>query len=297
MGVEHLLYRYGRARGAWKLHRMRSAAAPEEAIRTLQGKRLIFSLSAGRTGSEFLTRLLALLPDTASLHEPEPAFQRMMRPALTNPALAREFLQRYKLPALAAHPESTVVETSHVFCKGFVEPLLELDLLPAVVILRRHPRAVAISYLERYTVPGRTRYGWQFLLQPSDPGVLHLPGWHSLTDYQLCYWYALETERRIAHYENLLTKHGAIIVGTSASALNQREEFLRVASLLHPEAESLNLDRLGDAHTAIAAKKHNANPRRLTDKIDFDQEEAEVWRLLGDKGVDLKKLVNSQYQE
>lgn len=277
LGVERLLYAYGRVKGRRKLRRLRpDLMPPDAALERLRERQLVFSLSAGRTGSEYLTRLMALLPDTTSFHEPEPAFQRVMRPALRNPSLARDFLEHYKLPALAATEAGTIVETSHLFGKGFVEPMLELGVRPSVINLHREPRAVALSYLTRYTVPARTRYGWTFLLQPDDPGVLPISPWRDLTDYQLCYWYALETERRIDFYSGMLREQGALVIDTSAQALNDAGEFLRVAALLKPGLNNTQLKAVLSAHTALSRQRHNANPRGLNQRIDFDTEETEL---------------------
>lgn len=277
LGVEYVLYAYGRFKGRQKLRRLRPRLMPpDKALERLRHKQLVFSLSAGRTGSEYLTRLLALLPDTASFHEPEPAFQRIMRPALRDPAMARDFLTRYKLPALANAPQTTIVETSHLFGKGFVEPLLDLGFTPSVVNLHREARAVALSYLTRYTVPGRTRYGWGFLLQPDDPGVLPIARWRDLSDYQLCFWYALETERRIRFYSEMLRDKGALVIDTSARALNDPEEFLRVADSLKPGMDDTQRGVMLASHAALSGKRHNANPQVLNQCIDFDAEEAMV---------------------
>ncbi len=277
LGVEHALYAYGRLKGWYKLGRpLRHRMPTETAIERLREKQLVFSLSAGRTGSEYLTRLMALMPDTASFHEPEPAFQRQMRPALRNPELARKFLTDYKLPARAMVDKGTIVETSHLFSKGFVEPLLDLGLVPSVVNLHRDARAVALSYLTRYTIPARTRYGWTFLLQPDDPGVLPIAGWRDLSDYQLCFWYALETERRIDFYSRMLRDRGALVVDTSAQALNAQDEFVRVGRLLKPAMEDTEWGRILKAHTELSGKRHNANPREIEERIDFEREEKEV---------------------
>ena len=74
--------------------------------------------------------------------------------------------------------------------------MLGLGLLPSLILLRREPRLIALSNLERYAIPARTRLGLEWLLQPNDPDVLQLPAWRRMSDYQLCFWYALEMERR-----------------------------------------------------------------------------------------------------
>ena len=57
-------------------------------------------------------------------------------------------------------------------------------------------------------MPGRGKLGLKYLLHPDDPGVLPLRGWHGLSDYQLCFWYALEIERRQEAYAARLVQAG-----------------------------------------------------------------------------------------
>src|SRR5262249_41486598 len=122
----------------------------------LRSRKLVFTVTAGRTGTTLVTNLLKLLPDTTALHEPEPAFEHYLRRVQRDPAVAREFLLRDKLPAICRYRTRNYAELSNVFCKGFLEPMLQIGLVPNLVMLRRHPRLVAQSYMERYTVPERT---------------------------------------------------------------------------------------------------------------------------------------------
>ncbi len=132
---------------------------------------------------------------------------------------AREFLVNSKLPAIATHEPSVYVETSHLFCKGFLEPAQQLGLRFDLIVLRRPAREVARSLYELATIPARTDWGRSFLLAPNDPGVLPLPGWETMHDYQLCYWYCLEIERRAKLYPKLVAEHGGRVAETSLGEL------------------------------------------------------------------------------
>src|SRR4051794_15317441 len=51
-----------------------------------QRKRRGFTITAGRTGTVYLQQLLALFPDTTSLHEPEPAYVSVLRSVQHDPS-------------------------------------------------------------------------------------------------------------------------------------------------------------------------------------------------------------------
>ncbi len=175
-------------------------------------KRLIFVVTTGRSGTSYLARTLRQIPRISCFHEPQPRFSNVMRSAQTHPNLARQFWAEQKLPAIEKAPHPIYIETSHLFCKGFVEPLLDLGYLPDLILLSRSPRSVAKSFYLLDDVPGRTPHALHWLLSPDDPGVLPLPNWRELHNYQLCYWYCLETERRAHAYGAMLTERGAKVV-------------------------------------------------------------------------------------
>src|SRR5579872_1009504 len=101
-GFEWLLYwgRYFRERKSTEAHR-RGVISPS-LLDDIRGKNLTFTVTAGRTGTLFLARLFRILPNTTSLHEPEPAFHRYLRSVQRDPSVARDFLLHYKLPFIAA---------------------------------------------------------------------------------------------------------------------------------------------------------------------------------------------------
>jgi len=186
-----------------------STPVAQSLARRAQDKRLLFTVTTGRSGTGYLQHLLAALPGVVCHHEPKPNFVEAMRAAQTDPATAARFWIDCKLPAIVEEQAPIYVETSHLFCKGFLEPLLALGVAPDLIVLKRSHREVAQSLYRIQTVPGRSETGRRYLLCPDDPGVLPLPGWNELHDYQLCYWYCLEIERRAAEYEPLLRERGA----------------------------------------------------------------------------------------
>jgi hypothetical protein len=88
------------------------------------------------------------------------------------------------------------------------------------------------------TIPGRTQKGLRFYLSPDDPGVLPLTDWERLHDYQLCYWYCLEIERRAEQYRHLYHKNDWLWAETSLEEISTMTGLKRVIN-------DLELPRLG----------------------------------------------------
>ncbi|WP_163328944.1 hypothetical protein GFV12_06535 [Desulfurobacterium thermolithotrophum] len=84
----------------------------------LSTKRLIFTVTTGRSGTAYLSKILSLIPNISAFHEPEPNFVDVMRLALEKPELAVKFWVLEKLPFIAKTPHNIYCETSHLFCKG-----------------------------------------------------------------------------------------------------------------------------------------------------------------------------------
>jgi hypothetical protein len=282
-----------------RLRRLATYRAPagdvDALLERVKRKQLILTVTAGRTGTTYLTRLLALFPDTVSTHEPSPSFVYYLRQAQRFPALAREFLLDYKLPFIAQLAEMRYVETGHLFCKGFFEPLLELGIVPRVVVLRRHPRPIAASLLTRCTVPGRGKLGLKYLLHPGDPGVLPLPAWTSRSDYQLCFWYALEIERRQRDYAARLARAGGTSVDVTPDELHDGARFLSVAESLGLLDARVDRDALLRRHAEVSAVTYNANEVPHAFNATRDSDEALVWEAVAPHAPWLRAEVERRY--
>jgi hypothetical protein len=185
----------------------------------LAGKRLIFTVATGRCGTAYLAELFKFLPEIDSHHEPAPEFADVMRSVQRSPAEAKEFLLSRKLPLIAESGMPVYAETSHLFCKGFLEPMLDLGLRPDIVALSRPARDVALSMYALGTIPGRSDKGLRFYLSPDDPGVLPVRGGGELNDYQVCYWYCLEMARRTDGYESRCRDTGCRFVRVTLSEI------------------------------------------------------------------------------
>jgi hypothetical protein len=179
-----------------------SASVSQDPLQSVLTRRLIFLISTGRSGTEYLTQVLALFRDVHAEHEPEPSFTNAFRTIATAPHVASQFWREQKLPAIARSSAPIYAETSHLACKGFLESAIDLGLRPTLVHLVRGYRDTAQSMLALNTIPSRTYNGVRFYLGPDDSVFLPVSreireAWH---DYQLCYWYCLEIGERARVY-------------------------------------------------------------------------------------------------
>ena len=174
-----------------------------------------------------------------AFHEPPPDFADVFRTVQTRPEAAINFWLQEKLPYIDSLNAPVYAETSHLFCKGFLKPLLELGLEPDIIILTRPHRAVASSLLRLGTIPARTPSGLRYLLSPEDPDVLSIPNWQELNDYQLCYWYCLEIQRRVRLFEPILRARGVRVAQVTLTQLTTVAGLHRICSELALEEPNL----------------------------------------------------------
>jgi len=256
-------------------------------------KRLIFTVSSGRCGTLYLTELLKAVPGVASFHEPGPDYSSYLRRVQMDPLVAYSFWQHMKIPAIAAHPEAIYAETSHLFCKGFLEPALRMGLRPALVFLRRNPRQVAWSFFLRNAIPGRTTNGIQHLLDPRDLNVTPMIGWEKASNYQLCFWYALEMERRYLHYAAMAKEFGLATFDATSDELNDYGCFVRLLGALGLDAPP----GLQEVHGAISGEKHNPNKIYHEMPGELIQEEESVWVSVEHFLPHLRSVVRMRYAD
>jgi hypothetical protein len=239
----------------------------------LADKHLIFCISPGRSGTAYLAEVMKSVDGVASFHEGEPDFAHVLRMVQHHPGVAYKFWTSEKLPFISTVEESVYFESSHLFGKGFAEPLLDLDIIPDIVVLRRPHREVALSMWRRQAIPGRGELGNRYHIIPSDPtALLSLPGYREVTEYQLCYWYCLEMEARAERYTKMFKNRGARVVETSLKEVTTQRGFLRVV-------EELGLPAPDYKRYKELDRVVNPNPVHLREgppEGDLDEQEKEI---------------------
>lgn len=252
-----------------------------DSLRKIQ---LYFTVTTGRSGTAFLTKYVASFDEIFSVHEAAPPFHPFMRDAINDKHVAEKFWLTEKIPAIIASGSTKYCETSHLICKGFLEPLFERGIYPNLILLKRNKREVAKSIFFLNTIPGKTAAGLEYYLKPDDPGVL-LPveNWQTLTDYQLCYWYTLEIEARQTHY-------GALVARQGAKSLVVDFEKLLAGKLFNELTDFFSLGRIDfflkmklrfQSLFKVNAKTKGKLRKSLTHDVDFAAEEQVLLSRMG----------------
>ncbi len=252
-------------------------------IEKLKNIKLFFVVTTGRSGTAFLARYISKIGHPCALHEPAPPFHPVMRKALYDSAVAGDFWLRVKAPAISSLGVDTYVETSHLVAKGFLEPLFENGVYPNLILLRRRNRDVAKSLFYLNTIPGRTEAGLEYYLKPDDPNV-HLPlsDWSGLSDYQLCYWYTLEMEKRQHYYAEIVSKHGAGTLQLDFDDLMSGKKYNEIADFLKIPRGSFikQLKMKLQTFIKVNSKTRRKLKKSVTASVDFKKEEADLLEYL-----------------
>jgi hypothetical protein len=248
-------------------------------IKKLSTKELYFVVTTGRSGTAFLAKYISQLGHPCSLHEPTPQFHTVMRKALYQPEVARDFWETKKAPAILNTRGHSYVETSHLVCKGFLEPLFKENIFPNLILLKRNNRDVAKSLYYLNTIPGRTKAGLEYYLKPDDPGILlPLSDWSNLTDYQLCYWYTLEIEQRQRFYADFVQANGARVLQVDFNYLMSGKLYEELVHFLGIPKKNLlkRLELVLSTFIKVNAKRRNKLKKTLTTVVDFEAEEIDL---------------------
>ena len=247
----------------------------KDIIKKIQEKNITFTVTTGRSGTGYLSEILNYSAKITSLHEPHPKFNNNFEFLKKNPDAIKDFLLNEKLPSILAYQSDIYIETSHLFCKGFLEPLMKMEIYPNLIFLNRNKREVAISLLQLITIPGRTENGLNYLICPNDDVFLKLPDWEKYSDYQICYWYTLEIEGRQKEYRKKYNNNASKIVEITLDELKIKTGFKRLINELDlPKPSFLRLLN----HTRKFNRPVNTKEKEKVDLVfvDYEAEEQEL---------------------
>lgn len=252
----------------------------------MKHKTLVFSVNAGRSGSKSLQKILDICPEVKAMHEPPPAFHDCAIHARQDPFFAKDFWEFLKLPAISKYPERIYVETSHLFAKGFIEPLIDIGICPKVIFIRRPAREIAMSFMRIRSIPGAEKKKWQrkqisFLLDPiKEKVLLNTNGWQRFSDYQKCFWYALEMQQRQILYKEILGDKYLEYFSCNTSDLSNVEKCIEIIEFIGANAESACRESLNRICQYKFNQKENKKVHELSSLQDIDSQEAFVFESL-----------------
>lgn len=250
--------------------------------------RLIFTVTSGRSGTGLLAKVLDLYENVYSQHEPIPVFHDCMQLGNFLPGIRKQFWEEAKLPVILAlakrHGFDIYAESSHLFCKGFFEPLLELGVNSELIFLTRNSREVASSMLRLDTVPGKSYRGFIYYLTPGAPEcfVKIAPDAPPLTDYQRCFWYTQEILSRQQIYRGLakILKMRFMDLDFETLISENAPEFIGKAMNLPPLKPGASEAFRKLSETPVnAGSNRGALPGKLTSD-EMDRQEQELMKYL-----------------
>ncbi|EPC03559.1 hypothetical protein L861_18665 [Litchfieldella anticariensis FP35 = DSM 16096] len=238
-------------------------------------KNLIFTVTHGRTGTTFLTEVFKIFEDTSSLHEPEPNYANVFPSVKEDPERAVSFLEE-KIEYINGCSENHYVETSNVFGKGFLIPLLRLGIMPGLLFLNRNFRKTASSLYERGSTPMRTQRGRHFSADPRVPGSLPIYEPESLTDYQLCYWGVLDSYARQMQAKQIYDHEGGRYHWVTVDDFHDFDKTLEIGEFFGLSVS--NKSAAKKHHKEITSVHHNPNKGngRNSAELSFLEDEVDV---------------------
>jgi len=221
-----------------------------------------------------LTEVFKIFSDTLSVHEPEPNYATMLPKVKKDPRHALSFLER-KIKEINKTQPKNYVETSNVFGKGFLIPLVRNGIFPNLIFLNRDFRETAKSLYKRGSTPMRTQRGAHFSADPRVPGSLPIFSPDTLSDYQLCYWGVLDSYFRQLEAKNIYDQEGKKYCWVTANDFHDFDLTMSIG--LHFGLQVENYNSAKALHSEIATQHHNPNiNKREVHQASLTKEEIEV---------------------
>jgi len=259
----------------------------------LDDKNIIMTISTGRSGTGLLAKLFELAVDTCSVHEPLPAFQDAFVNGQAEDDKALAFVRDEKGPAIEACGTKHYAETSHYFGQGFLSAFIDLDVPLRLVILNRDPRAVAKSFERIKCIPMKTEKGLSLMPHPDKESALNVTGWEGFSDYQLCYWYCLETEQRKENAKALAAEKNIPVVEIDLDELVDFERFEAMTKVLGLTLQADAQARHGEITATKVNRKGKYLPKLRVASLDGPEEE--VWSAVEAVQPGLRGAVEARY--
>jgi hypothetical protein len=192
-------------------------------------KSITLTVTAARSGTRLLSKLLAEVPGMHADHEEtptaEPSFCFLRRANLKDPSVGRDFVENYFTNYVNNLPCEYYACTAQSTSKGFIEHFLDLGIKPNFIIIRRNPRLIAKSLWELEWIPGKHPLHRIWYPGPQESNVLPLKDWKDTHPYQLCYWYVADCERRAQQYELMFKEQNVPFWNTTIEQMLEVNRF------------------------------------------------------------------------
>jgi hypothetical protein len=233
-------------------------------------KTITLMLSAGRSGTNKLATLMSTVPDVYAEHEGDPGFHTVRVANLQDPSIGKAFVKN-KIEFFNSKPQTHCVHTGHMVGEGFIEHFLDQGITPNIIVLRRPMREVALSMFNLKWIPGRHELIRGWYSGPDEPSVLPYKDWETAHNYQLCYWWCLDTERRIRHYAPILKQAGCKIYETLLDQILDLTQFNKLLSFFGMEnVESITKEKVNQFEQIGRAEFNQDIPDSFLDELEAE---------------------------
>jgi hypothetical protein len=216
---------------------------------SLKDRHLLFTISPGRAGSEYLAKLLNTAGNVRAFHEPRPRINgRLLEMVMQKPPRESYARRRIKLlginHALSRMDESTIyAETSHMFIKSFHDVVLDYYENVEVIILRRPLHKVLKSFVELgfFSAANPMSARWFHDPDPATCMAEPLKPVQEMDQYERCIAYLLDIEARARAFSSSYpkTKTHSIMLETITGAQGARDLFRELGATWTGESDRL----------------------------------------------------------
>lgn len=173
---------------------------PSALLDALSRKTIVFVHSTGRCGTGTLSKIVEMCPDTTSIHEDRRHKLGDVRVRTRgNPEALYHWLINSKLPDIANDPNPVYFTSSHLIGKVLFEQLVRLGVEFNTIFLHRDPREVCVSMYYLDDIPGVTKTGNMWYMDPVEDECvipLTLEEVEDAKKFELCFWYTQEMLER-----------------------------------------------------------------------------------------------------
>jgi len=200
--------------------------------------RLFFSINSGRSGSNYLAKLLGTSAEVVSFHEAQPFMSGQYLKMVNNAPMRRSFQQRMKKVHAIQQKRNQIqgkiyCETNHMFIKTFHDVVIHhYGSKVEVVLLRRYLPSVLKSFIElSYLNKNPESRGWMSSPNAKTAAIQCIGPDNSLDHYDICIGYLIDIEARAlrfkAQYQNIKVHEAEL------DALNNKESVQKLFNQLN----------------------------------------------------------------
>ena len=268
---------------------------------------LVFSINSGRSGSDYLYRLLATAENAAAFHEARPSMagSRMSKVPATNPTLldrafyAGMYVKKFqKVKAIrqtikTMQPDHIYVETNHMFILTFYDVIMNHFSDVHVVLLRRYLPWVVKSFLDlNMFVNGdsTTKY-WTSSPNSPSAAVKTFAADDQLDQIDRCIAYVIDIEARAQRFKQ--TYPNTPVVEKRLPDLNDRQHAQDLFDRLHLRSTEATWQVCGQVYNnKRSIKKSDHSEQHIRDRI------LQYLQKCQDVGIELPELphLDEQYK-